>query len=137
MLRYLPRDAAPLTDATWQALEQTVIGAARSQLAGRRLLEIVGPLGLGVRTIGKAERAAEGEATFHQARATLSSAATLSLPLLQSSFTLAIRDLAAAEEVGNPLDLAEPALAAIATARLEDQLVFWGNPELQIDGWVA
>jgi len=133
-MRYLPREDAPLSDRLWEMIDRTVIGAATSQLAGRRVLEISGPLGLGVRAVGKLEQPAEGEVTFHGVTATLTSAQALPLPMLRSEFSLSIRDVAAAEETGNPIDLAQVALAAIATARLEEALVFHGNQALGIDG---
>lgn len=133
-MRYLPREAAPFGERLWEQIDRTVIGAASSQLAGRRLLEVSAPLGLGVRAIGKLEKPVEGEGSFHGVTATLTSAQTLPLPLLRSQFALSIRDVAAAEEAGNPIDLAGVALAAIATARLEDALVFHGNSTLGVEG---
>ena len=133
-MRYLPREQSPISEQLWGMIDHTVIGAASSQLAGRRLLELSAPLGLGVRAIGKLEKPAEGEAVFHGFTATLTSAQTLPLPMLRSEFALSIRDVAAAAETGNPIDLAQVALAAIATARLEEALVFYGNPGLGIEG---
>ena len=136
-MRYLPREQAPIGEPLWSLIDRTVIGAAASQLAGRRLLEITAPLGLGVRAIGKLEQPVEAEAAFHGVTATMTSAQTLPLPMLRSQFSLSIRDVAAAEETGNPIDLARAALAAIATARLEDALIFFGNADLGVDGLIT
>jgi len=39
-MRYLPREDAPISDRVWSMIEEAVIGPAKMQLAGRRLLEI-------------------------------------------------------------------------------------------------
>jgi uncharacterized linocin/CFP29 family protein len=133
-MRYLPREDAPFSESTWGKIDEAVVGAAKSQLAGRRLLTTVGPLGFGVRSVDRMERSTEGEQAFRGFTATTSYAPVLPVPMLRSEFALSIRDVAAAEERGTPLDLANVALAAIALARLEDALVFRGNEEIGIPG---
>jgi uncharacterized linocin/CFP29 family protein len=115
-------------------IDGAVIGAARSQLAGRRLLEITGPLGLGVRSVEQGERAVAGEAAFGSGKAVLSAPNTQAIPMIHSDFTIPIRDIAAAEERGVQLELREAVEAAVATAHLEDSLIFEGHKELGIPG---
>jgi uncharacterized linocin/CFP29 family protein len=133
-MRYLPREDAPFGANIWEKIDQTVVGAAKSQLAGRRLLTIVGPLGFGVRSVDRMERSTEGEQTFRGFTATTTYAPVLPVPMLRSEFALSIRDVAATEERGTPLDLANVALAAIAMARLEDALVFHGTAAIGVPG---
>jgi uncharacterized linocin/CFP29 family protein len=133
-MRYLPREEAPIGDATWAMIEEAVVGPAKMQLAGRRLLDIHGPFGLGMRTLDHKERETTAEASFGDARARMSAPETTPIPLIYSEFTLSIREIAAAEERGSLLDLDAPAKAAIACSRLEDNLVFGGNKDLRIDG---
>lgn len=133
-MRYLPREDAPFGDRIWEMIEETVTGAARSQLAGRRLLEITGPYGLGLRSLDEGERPAEAEVTQGGATAVLTAAPTIPIPLLQAEFSLSVREVAAVEEHGAPIQLAAAANAGIACARLEDGLVFRGDQSLGIDG---
>ncbi len=133
-MRYLARTEAPFGDALWETIDRTVVGAAGAQLAGRRLLEVVGPVGFGVRAVGLLEQEIANAITFHGATARASSAPVLPIPLLQAPFSLPVRDVAAAEESGNLISMARVALAAIAAARLEDQLVFFGNPDIGVAG---
>jgi uncharacterized linocin/CFP29 family protein len=133
-MRYLPREDAPIGDRVWSMIEEAVIGPAKMQLAGRRLLDIHGPFGLGTRTLDHKEREIGHEATFGDARARMTAPDTTPIPLIYSRFELAIREVAAAEEKGSLLDLDAPARAAIACARLEDDVIFNGSPDLRIDG---
>src|SRR5690606_31590179 len=45
------RDDAPIKAETWNLLDQTMVEAAKSILAGRRLLSIEGPYGLGLKGV--------------------------------------------------------------------------------------
>ena len=71
-MRYLPREDAPFSDGVWETIERTVLGTARSQLAGRKLLGITGPMGLGVRTLERGEQASPTEVKHGAATASLS-----------------------------------------------------------------
>jgi uncharacterized linocin/CFP29 family protein len=133
-MRYLPREDAPISGRTWHALDQAVVSSAKSQLAGRRVLEIEGPLGFGFRAMEMGEHTTEGEGRFEEARATMTAPRLAAIPLLQASFTLPIRDVAAAEEGRAVLDCGPAAKAAVAVARLEEQLVFHGSKALGAAG---
>jgi uncharacterized linocin/CFP29 family protein len=56
------------------------------------------------------------------------------LAVIQKSFSLPIRDIAAFEQSGLPLDLSAAAAAAIDCARQEDSLVFNGSKALSLKG---
>ncbi len=133
-MRYLPREEAPISERVWEMIDGAVLGSAKSQLAGRRLLEIAGPYGFGYRAIDRGEQDAGVEVKRGGATASLSSAQTQPIPMLSSSFALSIREVAAAEEHGMQMELKPAVDAAIATAHLEDRLVFEGNKALGIAG---
>ena len=134
---YLPREDAPFGAGVWDLIDGAVIGAAKSQLAGRRVLELVGPLGLGVQVIPRGEQCAETEVRFRDTAAGMTVPQSLPLPMLHAEFALSIRAIAATEETKAPLDLAPAVMAAIACARLEDELVFQGNGALGIEGLLS
>jgi uncharacterized linocin/CFP29 family protein len=133
-VRYLPREDAPFSDRVWQMIDEAAIGSARSQLAGRRVLEITGPMGLGVRGLEQGEKAVGVEVKRGRTSATMSSASAIPVPLISADFMISVRDIAAAEERGQRLELRQVVDAAIATAHLEDMLIFEGNRELGIEG---
>jgi uncharacterized linocin/CFP29 family protein len=65
---------------------------------------------------------------------TVSSACTIPLAMIHSEFTLSIRDVAAFEQAGVPLDLTAAMQAAVALARQENQIIFNGLPSLNLPG---
>jgi len=136
-MRYLPREDAPFGDKTWEMIDEAVLGAAKSQLAGRRLLEVTGPYGLGTRTLDEGEHDSGTQATEGEATAVLSAAPMIPVPLLRAEFSLNIRDIAAVEERGVPIHLGPASNAGMACARLEDRLVFQGDPSLGIGGMLT
>jgi uncharacterized linocin/CFP29 family protein len=132
-MKYLPREAAPFGADVWSKIDNAVIGAAKSQLAGRRLLEIEGPLGFGTRVVDEQERLVE-LAVSEDAGAVMTVPAAIPIPMINATFSLPIRAVAAAEGGSAPMDLRAAATAAIACARLEDDLIFRGNQTLGIPG---
>lgn len=113
---YLGRKEAPISAETWKLLDTTMIEAAKSQLAGRRLISIEGPFGLGLKTIPLSDcEIAEG----------VTGSPVIPVNLITSTFFLNKRDLAASAK--DPiLDLDPVAVAAIACARKEDGIIFSG-----------
>ena len=49
--KYLGRDEAPVSAECWKLLDATMIGAAKSQMAGRRIVAMEGPFGFGLKGI--------------------------------------------------------------------------------------
>ncbi|MGC9529816.1 MAG: family 1 encapsulin nanocompartment shell protein [Candidatus Bipolaricaulaceae bacterium] len=116
--KYLARGDAPLAPESWAALDQAVIEAAKGVLAGRRLLEVEGPYGLGLKAVPLPDvEDDEG----------LVSGAVVPVSTVRAGFTLAKRDLAAHERDGVPLDTTPAVQAARTCARREDELIFWGT----------
>ena len=48
---YLGREDAPIGAETWKLIDDVAVQAAKSQLAGRRLLAVEGPYGFGLKAI--------------------------------------------------------------------------------------
>ena len=121
--QYLHRGDAPFADSVWEQIDRAVVEAAKSQLSGRRILGVMGPFGLGFKTLPLADAEAEGKKIEG---VTVSAGQGIPLAMLRSEFSLPARDIAAHEQSGVPLDLAGAAKAAIAVARQEDSLIFNG-----------
>lgn len=128
--KYLSREDAPISAALWEKLDAAMIEMAKSQLAGRRLLYIEGPYGLGLKFIPL-----EDAVVSATAEAPVVVASTvLPVPLIRTTFILGTRDLANYERDGVALDLSTVTEAAIACARLEDDLIFNGQAKLRVPG---
>jgi len=118
---YLGRQDAPISPETWAVIDSTMVGAAKSQLAGRRLLAIEGPFGFGLKVIPISDvEMDEGVvgSTF------------VPVTQIQSSFCLGKRDLAAYERDKILLDTGIVATAAMDCAAQEDKLIFSGLPAI-------
>ncbi len=72
------RDAAPLSDKEWQAVDSLVVKIARDFLVGRRFLDLVGPFGAGMEIVP----VGVGDARKH-----------IPLSVIEQSFTLHWRDI--------------------------------------------
>jgi uncharacterized linocin/CFP29 family protein len=117
--RFLGREDAPISGETWDLLDTVMIEAAKGILSGRRLLGISGPYGLGLKAVPLADgRGRKGFITSD----------LLPLPLLQVSFCLGKRDIAAYERDHVAFDACAVATAACACATAEDTLIFEGAP---------
>ncbi|WML67669.1 MAG: hypothetical protein METHP_01215 [Methanoregula sp. SKADARSKE-2] len=116
---FFGRNEAPIAPETWAVIDNTMIGAAKSQLAGRRLLTIEGPFGFGLKVIpvGDVEMG-EGVAGSNFVPVTR----------IEQSFRLGKRDLAAFERDHVTLDTGAVACAAIRCAALEEKIIFSGLP---------
>jgi uncharacterized linocin/CFP29 family protein len=119
--KYLARDGAPFESAVWELLDATMQEAAKSQLVGRRILDTEGPYGLGLKAVPLADGETESGLIASQ---------VLPVFLIQESFTLGTRDIASYERDRLALDTGPVAEAAIECARLEDELIFHGAPNM-------
>jgi uncharacterized linocin/CFP29 family protein len=119
--KYLARDDAPFGSEMWGLLDEAMKGAAKSQLVGRRLLDVEGPFGLGLKAVPLQDF--EDESGLITSR-------VLPVVLIQKFFTLNTRDLAAYERDGVALDTGPVYEAALDVSRREDRLVFHGGPQI-------
>ena len=129
--KYLHRNDAPFGDSVWERIDETVVGAAKSQLCGRRLLHIKGPYGLGLKALPTGDMTLEEKNT---GGTIMSAPCVIPLVMIQSQFSLPVRDIAAFEQSGMPLDLGKAAKAAIDCAQQEDNLIFNGSKAAGVKG---
>ena len=115
--KYLAREDAPIGSETWKVLDAAMMEAATSQLTGRRLLHIEGPFGLGLKVVPLQDA---------EVKSGLITSQVIPVSLIQTTFALGTRDLAAYERDGVSLDTSAVEQAAIECARLEDDLIFNG-----------
>jgi uncharacterized linocin/CFP29 family protein len=128
---YLNRDDAPFGEGVWEQIDNTVVEAAKSQLSARRLLHAIGPYGAGVKTLPFRDAPASGETVKG---ATVESSCLVPVAMVHSEFSLSVRDIAASEQAGTPLDLDAAMWAAMNCARQEEQLIYNGFAPLQTVG---
>lgn len=135
-MEFLDRQAAPLTTDEWSRLDEAVVSTARQILTGRRVVEVLGPLGSGAYSVpysvfaGKSAAGIDlvGDKDDFIVEATRRDMATL--PMLYKDFKLMWRDVEADRHLGLPLDVSTASVAANFVAVQEDNLIFNGSKEL-------
>jgi uncharacterized linocin/CFP29 family protein len=134
MTDYLAREDAPLTAGEWAAVDATVVDTARRMLVGRRILQVTGPLGVGIQDIDFNVFAADGMAMVSALGDEEDPHPIVPLrrvhaqvPMLYKDFTLFWRDLETARRVGMPIDAGAAAAAAAFVAMREDDLILNGD----------
>jgi len=115
--KYLAREDAPIGSEAWKVLDEAMMEAAKSELVGRRLLHIEGPFGLGLKVVPLQDT---------EAKPGLITSQCIPLSLIQTTFSLGMRDLAAYERDGVSLDTTAVERSTIECASLEDGLIFNG-----------
>lgn len=129
--KFFHRGDAPFGQKVWDALDSAVIGAARSHLAGRKLLDIEGPYGLGLRTIPMQEHMVREN---RETGSHILVSTPWPLAFIQVEFRMPVREIASSEEMSIPVNMRPAMHAALEIARLEDDLVFNGDTELRVNG---
>ena len=127
---YLRRDAAPLSERTWKALDEAVAQAARHVLAARRVATFDGPRGwenVAVR-LGTMQpcQAPDGKATVCMPDVVL-------LAEIRADFSLPWATLEPFERGAPALETRAAEDAARELARAEDLLAFYAEPAPGID----
>ena len=123
--KYLAREDAPFGSEVWKALDEAMMEAAKAQMVARRLLELEGPYGLGLKSVPLKDETTESG---------LIATTTLPLVMIYEEFDLGARDLANYEREGLTLDRTPVAEAAMAAAEREETLIFYGDEDLGIEG---
>lgn len=129
---YLNRTQAPFSDELWQRIDKAAVGAARDALSGRRFLDVQGPFGPGLTSIEVGSDDYCRQVDEDEAGAVIGKA--ISVPMIRKRFKLSIRRLEAAEDMGQPLDLAAVEGAAEAVARREEEFIYYGQSDFNISG---
>ena len=129
---YLARESSPFENDFWRNIDKTVIETASRTLIGRRFLNIYGPLGSG--TISVQYDKNNREEVFENGIVKTSGRKSVELPQLYEDFTLLWRDIENNEKNKLPLDLSVVSSAAQNLANIEDNLIFYGNEFLSVEG---
>lgn len=132
--KWLARGDAPFSGKVWEHIDKAAVGAARSQLSCRRLLDIEGPYGLGMKVIPGLDVTTKEETKVGDAVATVSAPRMTVMASIVSEFAIPTRDIAAMEENGVAFETTSVAEAAIACARQEDAILLNGSRALGADG---
>jgi uncharacterized linocin/CFP29 family protein len=142
-MEFLDRQAAPLTEEEWRRIDEAVVSTARQVLNGRRVVEVLGPLGSGAYSVpysvfsGKSTAGIDlvGDQADFIVEASRRDMATL--PILYKDFKVMWRDVEADRHLGLPLDVSTASVAASFVAVQEDNLIFNGSKELGHVGLMA
>ena len=140
MSDFLGHHENPLREEEWQRLNETVVQVARRSLVGRRFIDLYGPLGPGVQTVpldqfaGTEEGALDLVGEQETAPVFADRRTFKTIPLLYKDFLLHWRDIEAARTHNMPLDVSSAAGAASFLAQREDELIFWGDEKLNLEG---
>lgn len=135
---FLDRDSAPLAPEEWELIDREVVKAAREILVGRKVLDLLGPLGAGVYNVpysyykgGKSLMNLTGdESDVFESEGRR----TAELPMIYQDFKLLWRDIESNRNLGAPMDVSIASLAAAAVALQEDELIFNGSKEFKVEG---
>ena len=119
-LKYLGREDAPIAPETWKLLDTIMVDAAKTILTGRRLLNIEGPFGLGLKGFPLED------CTVAECRLV---SKFVPVHMISRNFVLGVRDLVAYEQTGLPFFPAQLKEAAITVAQMEDSIIFEGTKE--------
>lgn len=131
-MNYLNRERAPFSPEIWQEIDNAAVEAAKEILTGRRFLEIEGPYGVGLTSV---EVGADGycrQPAPDEAGAVVSKA--ISVPMLRKSFGISVRRIQGHLEMGLPLDLTPVQDAAEAVARREEEFIYYGQSDFDLEG---
>ena len=129
---FLARDASPFEEDFWKGIDKAVVEAASRTLVGRRFLSVYGPLGSG--TISIQYDRNDREEVFENGFVKTSGRKAIELPQLYQDFTLLWRDIENNSRNAMPLDLSVVAGAAQALSKREDELIFYGNNFVGLEG---
>ena len=131
-MNHLHRELAPITAAAWAGIESEAKRTLKASLAGRKLVDFVGPKGLATSAVGTGRRQAISagdergiEASLHESQ-----------PLLEVRvpFELARDEIDAIDRGAKDADLDPVIAAAQRIARIEDRAVFHGHAPALIKG---
>lgn len=135
-MRYLMRDAAPLTETQWARIDEAVVAEASRVLVGRRFLTLAGPFGGQIQNVALDQVHDKTDAAgdfWGQAELTplgIGGRRFLQVPTLYADFLISWRDI----ESENGAGVQAAVDAAMLTARREDDLVFHGDKALGLEG---
>lgn len=133
---YLMRNAAPFGQEIWDKIDQEVVEVAKHTLVGRRFISLVGPLGWGI------DQAPKFAPDSKDPYALADKPEYVALTELAQSFVLKARHLAMATQTPFGFELGSIAMAGIALAKAEDEMLIGGligaaKETLPLGDWTA
>ena len=134
MAHLLNRQDAPFASQVWDYIDNVVINSAKSQYTARRVVDIEGPYGLGLKTVPTADRKTREKTSFRDVESSVTGSRGIPLAYMTGTFFLSSRDIASFESSGIAFDASIIAEAAIATAMQEDEILLNGSKELGTEG---
>jgi uncharacterized linocin/CFP29 family protein len=131
-MSWLDRESAPFTQAVWDAIDAETSAAADGVRGGRRALVVVGPAGMAIRAGSTGDEAIVSSGPEEGAH--LHVPTVHALPVIHVKVRLGVRAVEAYLARGEPLDLGSVAEGARQAARLEENLLFHGEPAANVTG---
>jgi uncharacterized linocin/CFP29 family protein len=121
MSDYLMREDAPITEEVWAAIDEMVVTVVTKILVGRRVIDLVGPLGWGVEVaplfaFTEEDGAAIATPTTEYAQ----------LEEIAQEFVLRGKQIAISRQTPFGMDLGAVAIAATGLAKAEDGIILGG-----------
>jgi uncharacterized linocin/CFP29 family protein len=139
-MEFLHREEAPLTESQWKEIDNTVIRTAKSNLVGRRFIEITPALDPAIQSVaydivspsdtGACGLFGDKECDIVK----VESRKFLPVPQIYKDFKIHWRDIETSKKLGIPLDMAVVAAAARQVAVAEDTFIFNGDKETGYPG---
>jgi uncharacterized linocin/CFP29 family protein len=122
----------PFGAEIFEQIESAAVAAARQILSGRRILDVEGPFGIGLANVEVGDEEVAREPDPGEASAVVSRA--IAVPMIYKRFALSRRRIAAFEKMCQPLNLRVVADAAQAVAKLEEEFIYYGQPDFHLHG---
>jgi len=123
---FLGRDQSPLKSEHWKVIDGIVLNTVKKILVGRRFLHLFGPLGPQIQTIF-ADVVEDAESKKAVRR-------YYPLKQIYEDFKLNWNDLEYILSGTGPYDFSQVARATLECAKKEDEFIFWGCKELELEG---
>lgn len=131
---FLSRESAPFSGELWKNIDDAIVNAARRVLTGRKFISLYGPLGAETLSVPVDDLSRRGLVEEDGPLVKTGARSYKELPLIYSDFTLYWRDIENSLKNGLPLDLSAASEAAVACAKKEDELIFFGSESLGYEG---
>ncbi len=128
-MEHLDREG-PYSEEMWMKLDSIIINEMKKQLVCRKFMPIKGPLGIGTRFI-KVD-SLDKEEVVENGYSRTEGRQIFEIPQLYADFWLYWRDMEATGD--GEADLSAAMIAAQMLSKREDNLIFYGNNKLGIDG---
>lgn len=139
-MEFLHREEAPLTENQWKEIDEAVIKTAKSNLVGRKFIEITPALDPAIQSvaydvISSSDNGACGLFGDKECDIVkIKDRKFLPVPQIYKDFKIHWRDIETSKKLGLPLDMAVVASAARQVAMAEDNFIFNGDKTLGYPG---